>query len=275
MLVPGRPKRQRLRRGTVCGNRSVSLAAVRLGRSIGVPRSPSQPPARAPNFSSPDIVGSLSWREGTPAPRVAARPPVPRTEAAVQVPRTGRRPGWCWLPRVRVSRGSPHRLMPRPGGPSVPGLTAPVPTTPWPAGSAVGHREWPRPLRSPPGPTTRRGVAGSPLSGSTGRSRPHPHAQTSTASSRHPSPGDPGPGHPGLSWPRRLSASGSSWGGKYRSGNFSQGSPAVPGQVSSPLPCGLPAQVCVAGPGWTTQLQGFSCLGQFNLFLPQIRVFFL
>lgn len=48
-----------------------------------------------------------------------------------------------------------------------------------------------------------------------------------------------------------------------------------PGRVSSTLSCGLPAQVCEAGPGWTTQLLGFSCLGQFNLFLLQTRVFFL
>lgn len=159
---------------------------MRSAHSPSVPRAPPQPPARAPNFSSTDIVGSQPRGEGTPAPRVAARPHVPRTEVPVQVPGAGRRPGWRWLSWARVSRGPLPRPVPRPGGPSILGLTARVPRTPWPAGRAVGLREWPRPLGSPPGPATRRGVAGSPLSGSTGQSRPRPHAQTSQPVSSPP-----------------------------------------------------------------------------------------
>lgn len=53
------------------------------GPRLSLPRAP-------PNFSSPDIVGSLPRREGTPAPRVAARPHVPRAAA---VPRSGARRG--------------------------------------------------------------------------------------------------------------------------------------------------------------------------------------
>lgn len=142
--------------------------------------------------------------------------------------------------------------MPRP---SIPGLTVPVPTTPWPAGPPMGHGEWPRRLRSPPGPTTRRGVAGRPLSGSTGRSRPHPHAQTSTASSLTSSTL--------LSLAEEAERLRHLLGRKMSRGELQ---PALP--VRSMFPCGLPAQVCMAGPGWTTQLLGFSCLGQFDLFLP-------
>lgn len=119
----------------------------------------------------------------------------------------------------------------------------------------MGHGEWPRPLRSPPGPTTRRGVAGRPLSGSTGRSRPHPHAQTSTASSLTSSTL--------LSLAEEAERLRHLLGRKMSRGELQ---PAQP--VRSMFPCGLPAQVCMAGPGWTTQLLGFSCLGQFNLFLP-------
>lgn len=184
MLVPGRPKRQRLRRGTVCGNPSVSPGSqpsvwvaptASRGPRLSLPRAP--PTSLARILLGPCLgVRGRPRRGWQPGPGSRGLRPLFRC------------PAWGGGPVDVDSREHGSRvglpLVPcrNPADPSVPGLTAPVPTTPWPAEAAVGHREWPRPLRSPPGPTTRRGVAGSPLSGSTGRSRPHPYAQTSTAS---------------------------------------------------------------------------------------------
>lgn len=136
MLVPGRPERRRLRRGTVCGNRLVSLGSRPFG---SLPRRPAGPAsasrARPPTSLARILSGPCLGVRGRPRRGWYLGLMSRRLRPQFRYPARGGGPPDVGS-RGRGSRvGLPPCPVPQPGGPSVPGLTARVPTTPWPAGT--------------------------------------------------------------------------------------------------------------------------------------------
>lgn len=117
------------------------------GPHLSLPRAPPTSLART-------LLGPCLGVKGRPRRGWQPGPTSRGLRSPFRCPARGGGQGGVGSRGARVSRGPLSRPVPRSGGPSIPGLTAPVPTTPWPAGPAVGHREWPRPLGSPPGPAT-------------------------------------------------------------------------------------------------------------------------
>lgn len=207
---------------------------------------------------------------------MAARPQVPKAAVPVQVPGAGRRPGWRWFPWARVSRGPLPRPVPRPGGPFIPELTTPVPTTPWP-GTGGGTSGVAAPARVPARPRHPLGSgwqSAKRLNGTEPPASPRPDQLQPQPPRATPRPGDPGPQPPSTHDPEEAESLGFLLGRKISiRGNLGQLSLAVPQPgllIRAPL-----WSLCPSLHGWTTQLPGFSCPEQFDLVLPQIRVVFL